>query len=214
MNGPSTLPRLCAALSIACVLGACVKRLPPAPTPEPVVPAIPAAKGQLVVDVVEGPTPVQRVGMEARPQDNGRGRVSYQFVETPQLLCRSPCAADAAGNILLGFPVIGNNELEVELVHVGPDPSVYRRSLSIYEDRSGGLRVFGIVATAVGGGSLAAGATFLPLGLSRDNDAMTTAGIITLGAGVALLAFGIWAIRKDAPTFRPGSSNHFPLAAP
>jgi len=30
---------------------------------------------------------------------------------------------------------------------------------------------------------------------------------------VALIAFGIWAIRHDAPTYRPGSSNHFPLDA-
>jgi hypothetical protein len=101
--------------------------------------------------------------------------------------------------------------MEVELVNVGPEPSVYRRSLSIYEDRTGGVRVFGIVMTAVGGASAITGVALLPIGLSRDNDGLAAAGAITLGAGAALLALGIWAIRHDAPTYQPGSSNHFPL---
>ena len=79
-------------------------------------------------------------------------------------------AADvAAGNVLLGFPVVGRSAMEVELVNIGPDPSVYRRSLSIYEDRTGTTRVLGIIATAVGGASLMTGAVLLPIGLARDS---------------------------------------------
>lgn len=153
--------------------------------------------------------------MKPLPVDNGRGRVTYRFSEAPELLCAaSPCATDMpAGNVLLGFPVIGDRDaMEVELVHVGPETSVYRRSLSIYEDRSGGLRVFGIVSTVIGGTAAMTGTVLLPVGLSKDNGGLTIAGGITLGVGAALIAIGTWAIRRDAPTFRPGSSNHFPLA--
>jgi hypothetical protein len=199
----------------------CVKRLPPAPLPEPVAPRIepapppPNGYGRLVVDVVEGPTPVQQIRMESRPVDKGNGRTSYKFFEAPVVLCAtSPCATDVpAGNVLLGFPVVGRNAMEVELVNVGPDPSVYRRSLSIYEDRSGGMRVFGIVLTSAASASMITGMALLPIGLSKDNDGMATAGAITLGAGAALVALGIWMINRDAPTFRPGSSHHFPLSA-
>jgi hypothetical protein len=61
----------------------------------------------------------------------------------------------------------------------------------------------------VGGAAALTGVALLPIGLGKDRDGLTTAGSISLGAGVALLVFGIWAIRKDAPTYRPGSANHF-----
>lgn len=132
------------------------------------------------------------------------------------VLCAiSPCATDVpAGNVLLGFPVVGKQAMEVELVNVGPDPSVYRRSLSIYEDNTGTTRVLGIIATAVGGASMMTGAALLPIGLARDNGGLTMAGGISLGAGTVALVLGILAMRADSPTYRPGSSNHFPLATP
>jgi hypothetical protein len=214
--------RLCIALVITSAPIACVKQLPPAPVPPTVAPPLQAAapppggQGRLVVDVVDGPTPVQRIRMASQQVDRGPGRVSYRLLETPELLCAtSPCIADVAlGNVLLGFPVLGDpGAMEVELVHVGPEPSVYRRALSIYKGKSGGLRVLGIVATAVGGSAVLTGATLLPIGLSDDNRGLTTAGGISLGAGAVLLTLGILAIRHDAPTYRPGSSNHFPLDA-
>jgi hypothetical protein len=214
-SAPAVLALLAASASAACV-----KTLPPAPTPQPVIPRIAAAappegRARLVVDVVEGPARVHRVHMRPQPMTNDQGRASVRFVESPEALCAAtPCVADLpAGNILLGFPVLGDSDaMEVELVHVGPDPSVYRRSLSIYDDRSGGTRVLGIIGTAIGGTSALTGMTLLPIGLAKGNDGLTLAGGITLGAGAALLAIGIWAIRHDAPTFRPGSSIHYPLA--
>ncbi len=220
---PLTLPgfglfaqRLCIVLCVP----ACVKHLPPAPPPEAVAPRLepapppPGGHGRLVLDVIEGPAPVQRIQMAATQQTNERGRVSYRFSERPEVFCaQTPCAVDVpTGNVLLGFPVIGKDSLEVELVHVGPDPSVYRRSLSIYEDNTGGTRLFGILATSIGGASLITGAALLPIGLSKDNNGLTVAGGISLGVGAILTALGIWAINADAPTFRPGASNHFPLA--
>lgn len=153
--------------------------------------------------------------MDAQPIQNGTPRPSYALVERPEVMCAvSPCATDVpTGNVLLGFPVIGKPDArEVELVHVGPDPSVYRRSLSVYENHTGGMRNFGIVMTSVGGAAMVTGTVLLPVGLAKDMDGMTMAGGISLGVGAAVLAYGIWAIWRYAPTYRPGSSNHFPLA--
>jgi hypothetical protein len=201
-------------LAAISVLGAaCVRQLPAAPIPEPVAPALattsaPPAEGmgRIVVDVVDGPTPVHRVHMRAIPMGT-----HFRFSEAPEPICpASPCVAEVpSGNVLLGFPIIGRSSLEVELVHVDPGTTVYRRSLSLYEDHTGKLRTMGIISTAVGGTAMLTGATLLPIGLGKDIDGMTTAGGISLGAGTLLLTFGIWAIRKDSPTFRPGSANHF-----
>jgi hypothetical protein len=207
------------ALLTASVSAACVKTLPPAPMPQALAPRIdaaapPAGGARLVIDVVEGPTPVQRIHMRPVQVDNGQGRVTFRFDESPELLCAAtPCVTDLPpGNVLLGFPVLGNRRaLDAELVHVGSEPTVYRRSLSVHEG-GGALRVLGIIGTSVFGTSALTGMALLPIGLARGNDDLTLAGGITLGAGGALLALGIWAIRHGSPTYRPGSSIHFPLA--
>jgi hypothetical protein len=215
--------RLCVPLSIAALSAACVKHLPPAPTPEAIVPRVEAGtplaagQGRLVLDVVEGPAPVQQVRMTAEPVATQGGHTAYDLHEAPGILCAvTPCATNLpVGNVLLGFPVIGDPDAtEVELVHIGPEPSVYRRSLSVYTDTSGGLRLFGILATSIGGASAVTGTALLPIGLAKDNSGLTIAGGVTLGVGAVLLAVGIWAIRADSPTYRPGSSNHFPLGTP
>jgi hypothetical protein len=206
-------------LAIAPLQVGCVKHLPPAPTPPPVVPAldasapIPQGHGRLVVDVVDGPVAVRRVRLDARQITKPTGRTSYELVEAPEVLCAtSPCVADVPlGNMLLGFPVLGkDDDLEVELVHVGLEPSVYRRTLS-YRSPSRGLYVTGIVATSIGGAALMTGSALLPIGIAKDIDGMTIAGGASLAAGAALLVLGILAMRKHAPTFRTGAANHFPL---
>lgn len=209
-------------LTLLVFLVACVKQLPPAETPAPIAPPVsagappPNGYGRLVVDVVDGPIQVQRIQMVSKPVLREGGPQTFRFFEEPQILCSvSPCVADVPlGNILLGFPELGTRAgTDVELVNVGPDPSVYRRALSLYEDQTGGVRIMGIIATSVGTASAITGAALLPIGLSKDNGGMTTAGGLTLGIGAALIAIGVWAIRHDAPVYRPGSSNHFPLAA-
>lgn len=217
--GRARRARIVAAALAAGVAGgpACVKQLPPAPTPQAVAPAIatpaPAeGQGSLVVDVTDGPTPVQRVHMGSQAITDAQGRVSYRLFEQPQEMCpASPCVvAMPPGNIMLGFPVIGDRgALEVELVHVDATPTVYRRTLSVYTDNTGALRKLGIVGTSVGGTAALTGVVLLPIGLAKDIDGLTVAGGVTLGVGALLTAFGIWAIRKDAPTFKPGASIHF-----
>lgn len=196
-------------------LAACVTTLPPAPVPPQVVPPMqpapppPEGQARLLVDVVDGPAPVQRVRLAAQP-----GKHGVDLEERPEPFCQpSPCAVDLPfGNVLLGFPVIGDRDaLEVELVHVGPESSIYRRSLSVYDDRHTSLTTWGILATSIGGASAITGTALLPIGLSDGNTGLTTAGAVTLGAGAVLIAIGVWALRADASTFRPGSANHFAL---
>jgi hypothetical protein len=218
------LPRLLGVSLLAASLpAACVRRLPPSPTPAALAPALDTSTpapvegtGRLVVDVVDGPTPVQRIDMKAQRVDDGKGRARFRFAESAQLLCRaSPCVTDLpVGNVLLAFPVIGDQDaLDVELVHVDPEIDVYRRALSVREDHSGATRVLGIVGASIGAASAITGMALLPIGLSDGNDDLATAGGITLGVGVALVALGAWAIWHDAPTYRPGAANHFPLRA-
>jgi hypothetical protein len=199
----------------------CVKRLP-AVTPSVAAPAVdtsaplPPGHGRLVIDVVDLPAPVARVVPTAEPVVGGDGLTRHVFTELPTELCpATPCVVDLPrGNVLLGFPALGSGGLDVELVHVGPEPSVYRRSLSIYEDRSGATRVLGIIATSIGGVAMMTGIPLLSVGAGTDRAGLATAGGITLGAGTLLVVLGIIAMNKDAPTFRPGASVHFPLAAP
>ncbi len=71
-----------------------------------------------------------------------------------------------SGNILLGFPVVGDEDaLETELVHLGPDASVYRRALSHYNGDTGATRVLGIIGASRGGTAMMTGtALHNPLG--------------------------------------------------
>lgn len=208
----------------ALLSASCVRQLPPAPTPRPVVPAVSVAgppapgMGRVIVDVPEGPSPVYLAAIEARPQDNGTRRPSFRFFELPpELVCKeTPCVVDRPpGNILLGFPVAGCREgTEYELVHVGPHPSVYTRSLSLYEDRSGTEKILGIIGTSVGVAAGITGIALLPAGASNGNDRLAIAGGITLGAGALLTTIGILMIRHDSATYRPGSANHFEPTTP
>ncbi len=200
----------------------CLKRLPPAPIPASVTVRLqgtatppPTGMGRLIVDVAEGSAPISRIRFEPRQQDHGTHRPTFRFFELPpEIVCTStPCVIDAPrGNILLGFPVLGCTEgFEYELVHVSLQPSVYRRSLSVYEDNTGAERITGIVLAGVGGAALITGLPILLAG-AGDNDKLAAAGGITLGAGALLLTIGTLLIRHDSATYRPGSANHY--AAP
>lgn len=202
----------------AALSSGCVKQLPPAAPPAHVAPALPlpapppSGYGRLVVDVSEGPTTISRMTVAAEAVDRPGRPPIYRFTELAGDGCLTPCLIDVPiGNVLLGFPVLGKSATEVELVHVGPDPSAYRRTLSVYEDATGGLRVFGFVAVPVGFVAAATGGTILAAGFDREDDGFVTAGAITLGASTLLVALGLWALRTDAPTFRPGAASHYPL---
>jgi hypothetical protein len=192
----------------------CHQTLPPAYV-EAVAPPIdtsrPAPDGtaRLVIDVVNGPTPVEQQHMVPQPHSKDGSRIGYELVAEASPLCTTPCVVDVPpGNLLLRFPQLGTDDYEVDLVRVGPDPSVYRRSLSVYNEDSS---TFGILATSIGALPLVAGTALLPIGLARDSNGMTVAGGINLGVGVVVMTLGILALRRHPTTFQPGASNHFSL---
>jgi hypothetical protein len=181
---------------------------------DPDTPPTPEGHGRLVIDVVDGPTAVQQVRMASEERLNGQGRPRYAFYETFEELCpTTPCVADLPlGNVLLGFPVLGDSgETEVELVYVGEDPSVYRRALGLYERNSHGAYVLGIVGTSFGGSAVVTGTALLPVGLAKDKDGLALAGAITLGTGALLTALSIWAMVANAPSYQEGAAIHFDL---
>lgn len=170
--------------------------------------SVPPAQGagRLIVDVAEGPVPVYRARFEARKQENAGRHMTFGFYDLPpELLCKAtPCVIDAPpGNILIGFPVLGcRPAIDYDLVHVGLQPRVYRRSLAVFEDDTGAEKIVGIVGASVGATAVITGGVLMPVG-------HLAAGGITLGAGALALTAGILMIRHDSATYRPGSANDF-----
>ncbi|MAQ16804.1 MAG: hypothetical protein CMN30_18680 [Sandaracinus sp.] len=173
-----------------------------------------AGQGRLVVDVEDGPVTVERIQLEPQPANApGEGTIQrWRFEERPEVLCAStPCVVDLpVGNVLLGFPTLGSEELVTRvLVHVSEEPTVYRRALDQYFPRRAGMLGVGVPSLLVGLGSASAGAALLPQGLDRDDRGRTIAGAVTLGVGVALFAIGYWLIKQGRHSLRPGASVHF-----
>lgn len=212
-------PGACLAVFGILLACGCNRQLPAAPTPQPLAPEVaPAAalaegEGQLFIDVVDGPTQVQRIRMQPNAVTDDQGKTRYEFVEAPETLCdQTPCVVNLPlGNVVLGFPVAGNpSGMEVELVHVESEASVYRRALTFYDPGKGGsARTLGILATTFGGMTMVAGAALLPVGLAKDSDGMILSGAISLGVGGLLTALGIWSVSGTGSTYRPGSAIHF-----
>ena len=162
----------------------------------------------------DGPVTVERIQLEPQPANApGEGTIQrWRFEERPEVLCAStPCVVDLpVGNVLLGFPTLGSEELVTRvLVHVSEEPTVYRRALDQYFPRRAGMLGVGVPSLLVGLGSASAGAALLPQGLDRDDRGRTIAGAVTLGVGVALFAIGYWLIKQGRHSLRPGASVHF-----
>ncbi|MEZ4368563.1 MAG: hypothetical protein R2939_20130 [Kofleriaceae bacterium] len=209
-----------ALLAATPLASACVRRLPPAPIPDAIVPAValdtPSVPGatRLVVDVTDGPIEIRQLSMRATP-GGADPTAGVRFVEGYDVRCAaSPCTIDLPeGNVVLAFPIIGQpSKIESELIYVGAEPELYRRTLSVYEDHTGSTRTVGIVGIAVGAVASIVGISLLSPGLASGSDGLIIAGGINLGVGAAMLGLGLLATRIDAPTFRPGASNHVPLA--
>jgi hypothetical protein len=195
-------------------------QLPRAATPDHIVPDVdlatppPEGHGRLVIDVVQGPTPVEQVRMTPEQFEREDGRTSYEVRESYEDLCTTPCVLDLhPGNIILGFPVIGDEAgYKIDLVHVGQDTSVYRRTLDVYEPRKGGAYKFGIFSATLGASAVIAGLPMVPVGFSDGRYGLGTAGAISLGVGAALVALGIHLIKVHSPTYRTGNWTHYPLS--
>ena len=201
---------------LALGLIACTRTLPRRSFPEAAMPSVdlsrprPAGTGRLVVDVPDGSVAVSRITVRSVPDGE-----HVALVEEPTEACAvTPCVLDVPiGNVLLAFPVLGNEGAlsTPELVHVGEEPTVFRRNLDVYEDgrrglyRTGGifmgLAVVAIIAGFIVGQSADDG------GEGRDQRIVGTS---MLAGGVVLAIPSYLMLRFGSPTQTPGSSVHFP----
>jgi hypothetical protein len=62
-----------------------------------------------------------------------------------------------------------------------------------------GMYAGGVVATTLGGMALAVGITLTAVGLAKDRDGMTTAGLVTGGVGLVAVPAGIYLMVKALP---------------
>lgn len=207
------------AVSIALFASGCVHTLPPPAAPDPVVPTVEArpladGQGRVLIDVTDGPTNVYRwvsadavVGM-----DKDVPIVASRV--TSEVLCTTPCVIDGPpGTYRLGFPFHGGGGFDMAEVQILTEPTVYRRSLGTRRRGGGGLAL-GIVSTSFGGMSLACGAAFLPIGLTRDEGeggGFVIAGAVTLIAGAILTALGVWGIAASPTIEQQGAEIQFTL---
>lgn len=116
------------------------------------------------------------------------------------------------GNVVLGFPYLNDvTTFETQLIHIAPEPAVYRKELTLRDPAARGPQALGIVGATFGGASMIVGAVLLPIGLADDRGGFVTAGGITLGAGAVLLALGVVALVSNPTIERDGSHAHFQL---
>src|SRR4029079_9297238 len=95
------------------------------------------------------------------------------------------------------YLVLQSQELRPVILEVGNLPA--GNLLVSAKPHESGKYAGGIVATTLGGMALAIGITFLSVGLAKDKDGMTTAGLITGAAGLVGLPFGIYLMTSAVP---------------
>jgi hypothetical protein len=217
---------LCRGLIVAAAalsLG-CAHVFPPPPTPGPIRPAlldtpIAPGRGRVYIDVVDGPTnvrvirPVDVTETEVCGPDSGcvGTQVFQDTVLETELWCRTPCVLDLTlGDKLIGFPMRGWGQEEIDTVTVSPTPSLYRKALG-WGRSGGGSYALGILGVTFGGVSFVTGAALLPVGLATDKSGFTTSGAITLGVGAVLTTLGIWAISANPKLKQPGAGAQYDL---
>lgn len=111
-------------------------------------------------------------------------------------VCGTPCTIPLYPT---QFVMLGSQEVRPVLLDVGRLPPgdfvVSGKHLA------SGMYAGGIVATSLGGMALAVGITFTAVGLAKDRDGMTLAGLITGGVGALAVPGGIYLMVKALPSF-------------
>ena len=121
-------------------------------------------------------------------------RLQWDVVVDDQPMCATPCTGPLTP---LQFVVLRSHESNPVLLEVGrlPPGDLIVHGKPLQRGKYAG----GIVATTLGGMALAVGITFTAVGLAKDKDGMTTAGLISGGAGVVTLAGGIYLMLQALP---------------
>lgn len=119
----------------------------------------------------------------------------WDVVIDGQTVCTTPCSGPLFPQQLV---VLQSQERRPVLLEVGSLPPgdliVSARPLR------NGMYAGGIVATTLGGMALAIGITFTAVGLAKDRNGFTTAGLITGAAGVLAIPGGIYLMLQGVPS--------------
>jgi hypothetical protein len=110
--------------------------------------------------------------------------------------CSTPCTLPINS---VQFVTLSSQEMHPVLLDVGrlPPGALVVSGTPL----ATGTYAGGLVATTLGGMALAVGITFTAVGLAKDRDGMTLAGLITGGAGALALPGGIYLMMKALPGF-------------
>jgi predicted permease len=112
-------------------------------------------------------------------------------------VCSTPCSGPL---FPLQFVVLQSHEPDPVLLEIGRLPP--GDFVVTGKPRQNGMYAGGIVATTLGGMALVTGITLTAVGLAKDKDGMTTAGLITGGVGLLTVPAGIYLIVKALPSAR------------
>ena len=111
---------------------------------------------------------------------------------------RRVCATTCSGPLFpLQYVVLRSQESNPVLLDVGrlPPGNLVVSGKPMQQGRYAG----GIVATTLGGMAVAVGITFTAVGMAKDRDGMSRAGLITGAAGVLALVGGIYLMLTAVP---------------
>ena len=136
------------------------------------------------------------------------GFEQWDVVVDGQMVCSTPCSGPLFPQQLV---VLQSQQRRPVLLEVGSVPPgelvVSARPLR------NGMYVSGIVATTLGGMALATGITFTAVGLAKDREGMTTAGLIAGAAGILAVPGGIFLMLKGAPSVSIDRASPSPSGA-
>jgi hypothetical protein len=116
-------------------------------------------------------------------------------------MCATPCSGPL---FPLQFVVLSSQESDPVLLEVGRLPP--GDLLVSGKPLQDGMYAGGIVATTLGGMALVVGITLTAVGLAKDRNGMTTAGLITGGVGALAVPGGIYLIVKALPRVTVGGA--------
>ena len=121
-------------------------------------------------------------------------RRQWDVVVDDQPMCATPCSGPL---FPLQFVVLRSQESNPVLLEVGrlPPGNLMVSASPLQQGRYAG----GIVATTLGGMAVAVGITFTAVGMAKDRDGMSRAGLITGAAGVLALVGGIYLMLTALP---------------
>ena len=125
----------------------------------------------------------------------------WDVVVDDQPVCSTPCSGPL---FPLQFVMLRSQEESPVRLDVGrlPPGDVMVSGKPLQHGKYAG----GIVATTLGGMAMAIGITFTAVGLAKDSDGMTTAGLITGAAGAVAIPGGIYLMMSAVPSVTVGTT--------